>query len=186
MTAMHIKILYNLISKIFVIINLFALVNCGFNSQWYKPMSYLFDKIPENSSPGFKLGWEHGCRSGLGSQFGGAIYMSMYTWTKDADIMSSNPDLDKIRARYPKKLKDIDWNNPREVKKNFDDYKKIFWGSHIFCRHSVLGSLQMAGMDPSLPGKVRYDPGAHSLGNVWRLQGKRDARWGGTENGGNW
>ena len=152
--------------------------SCG--KYWYKPMGHLFNKMPKNGSPGFKLGWEHGCNSGLGSQFGGAIYMSFYTWTKDVDIMSSNPDIPKIRNRYKKELKDINWNDPNDISKNFSDYKKIFWGAHIFCRHSVLGILQTAGMDPSLAGKPRYSPGAHSIGNVWNLKGKGDVRIGST------
>lgn len=167
-----------MIKKFFIIALILFLPSC--NKYWYKPMNYLFNKMPKDGSPGFKLGWEHGCHSGLGSQFGGAFYMTMYTWKKDPDIMSSNPDIKKIRNRYKKELKDVDWNNPADIKKNFSDYKKIFWGAHIFCRHSVLGLLQTAGMDPSLPGKTRYDPGAHSLRNVWNLQGKGDVRIGST------
>jgi hypothetical protein len=58
------------------------------------------------------------------------------------------------------------------------DYSGIFWGAHAFCRHSVLGMLQTAEMTPTLPGDERYSPGAHSIGNVWKMTGKGDTRIG--------
>ena len=50
----------------------------------------------------------------------------------------------------------------------------------MFCRHTVLGILQTAGMDPTLPGDARYNPVSHSIGNVWKLTGKGDTRIGAT------
>lgn len=138
----------------------------------------LFKKMPKGGTPGFELGWIHGCESGLGSQFGGAVYMSFYTWKRDPDIASVNPDIPKIRARYRKELAKVNWNDPVEVKKNFSDYNTIFWGAHSFCHGAVLGILQTANMNPSLPGAERYDPMAHSLGNVWKLNGRGDTRIG--------
>ena len=104
--------------------------------------------------------------------------MSFYSWSRDPDISSANPDIEKIRKRYPEKLKGINWDDPVEVKKNFDDYNAVFWSAHIFCRHSALGILQSSNMTPPLPGAKRYDPGAHSLGNVYELRGKGDTRFG--------
>ena len=156
-------------------------ISCAPN--WYKPMGQtLFSQMPKGGSPGYNLGWIHGCQSGLGSQFAGAFYMSFYSWSKDSDIASSNPNIAKIKTRYKKELKDVNWNDPADVKRNFSDYNTIFWGSHIFCRHSALGILQTAAMNPVLPGQERYDPMGHSLGNIWKINGKGDTRIG----TGNW
>lgn len=46
-------------------------------------MGWVFKNIPKDGTPGYKLGWIHGCESGLGTQFGGAIYQSFYTWKRD-------------------------------------------------------------------------------------------------------
>ena len=81
--------------------------------------------MPKNGSPGFKLGWIHGCESGLGSQFGGAFFMSFYSWKRDPDIASVDPNITRIRARYKKELKDVNWDNPAEVKKNLSDYNSV-------------------------------------------------------------
>lgn len=143
-------------------------------------MGYLFSNMPKGGSPGFNLGWVHGCQSGLGSQFANGFYMNFYTWSRDPDITSSDPDFNRIRNRYKTELKDIHWDNVDEVKKNFSDYNTIFWAAHAYCRHSVLGMLQTAGMDPTLPGQTRYDPAAHNLGSVWKLTGKGDVRIGST------
>ena len=109
--------------------------------------------------------------------------MTFYTWSRDIDIASSNPNVTAIRERYKKELKNVNWSNPKEVKKNFSDYNTIFWGAHAFCRHSALGLLQSAEMDPPLPGEDRYDPGKHSLSNVWRIHSKGDTR---ISRGGGW
>ena len=114
----------------------------------------MFKKIPKNVSPGLRLGWIHGCESGLGTNFGGGIYMYFYTWSRDVDITSSNPDIDKIRRRYKKELRDVNWNNPSDVAKNFGDYNGIFWNAYGFCKASVLGILQTAGLTPKLPTQV--------------------------------
>ena len=153
--------------------------------NWWKPMGYtMFKKMPKDGTPGFRLGWKHGCQSGLGNQFGGGIYMYFYTWSRDPDISSSHPDINKIRKKYPE-LKGINWDNIEEVKKNFSDYNTVFWGAHIFCRHSVLGILQTTGSSASgngltapLPGEERFDMGQHSIGRVWTMYGKGDTRWG--------
>jgi hypothetical protein len=164
--------------KIFTLTLILFLTNCSV-PNWYKPQGYiLFRQLPKGGTPGFNLGWIHGCESGLGSQFGGAFFLTWYTWKKDPDISSSNPDILTIKSRYKKELKKINWDNPAEVKKNFSDYNSIFWAAHIFCRHAVLGNLQSAGMEPALPGNERYDPAAHSLGNIWKIDGKGDTRYG--------
>ena len=174
-----------MLSKIFQILLIGFLGSCS-TPNWYKPLGYhVFSQMPKGGTPGFELGWMHGCESGLGSQFGGALYMTMYTWKKDPDISSSNPNVERIKARYKKELKKVDWNDPAAVKKNFSDYTSIFWSAHAFCRHSALGVLQNAGMPPPLPGEQRYDPAAHHIGSVWRIggAGKGDTRW---ASGGNW
>lgn len=163
--------------KLLIFTLLIALATCTPN--WYKPIGYrLFRQMPKGGSPGFNLGWVHGCESGLGTQFGGAIYMNFYTWQRDSDIVSSAPDIDKIRKRYKKELKDVNWNDSNDIKRNFRDYNKIFWSAHAFCRHSVVGTLQAASMDPPLAGEVRYNPAAHHLGSIWKLDGKGDVRIG--------
>lgn len=147
--------------------------------NWYKPYGYrIFSKMPSGGTPGFNLGWIHGCESGLGTQFSPGIYMSFYGWSKDPDIASSNPDVNKIRQRYKKELKNINWNSEADIKKNFSDYNTIFWGAHAFCRHSMLQTAQMADMTPPLPGETRYDPAKHSIGNVWKLNARGDSRIG--------
>ncbi len=166
------------ISKI-ILISLLLIFTSSCVRNWWKPISYrVFNQMPEGGSPGFNLGWIHGCESGLGSNFGGAFFMSFYSWKKDVDIMSANPDIPKIRERYKDDLKDVNWDDPEEVKRNFSDYKQIFWSAHIFCRHTVLQTLQSANMEPPQAGDVRYDPMAHSLENIWCLHCKGDARIG--------
>ena len=166
----------NINKKHLIIFLLFFTNSCYYN--WYKPMGYLFTHMPKGGTPGFELGWRHGCESGLGSQFAGALYMNFYTWKRDADLVVSNPDYNKIRKKYRKELAKVNWNNIQEVKKNFSDYNSIFWGAHAFCRHSVLGMLNTAEMDPALPGDERYNPAAHSIGNVWKMTGRGDTRIG--------
>ncbi len=166
----------SIFSKLIAILLLLILSGCYKN--WYKPMGYIFKNVPKNGSPGFTLGWIHGCESGLGTQFGGAIYQTFYSWHRDPDITSSNPDIAKIRKRYRKELRAVNWNDQRDIDKNFSDYNTIFWGAHAFCRHSVLGTLQTANMNPALPSEERYDPMAHSIGNIWKITGKGDTRIG--------
>jgi hypothetical protein len=172
-----------MVKKIFLTLIILSLVSCS--RYWYKPYGKLFNQMPKGGTPGFELGWLHGCESGLGSQFGGAVYMTFYTWKKDPNIASSNrsPEiLEKIRQNYKdEKIAKINWGNPAEVDKNFSDYNTIFWGAHTFCRHSILGNIQMAGMGgaaggPPVPGEERYDPAKHSLGNIYKIDGKGDAR----------
>ena len=104
--------------------------------------------------------------------------MSFYSWRKDVDIASANPDIIKIRMRYKKELKGVNWDNKAEVTKNFSDYNTIFWTAHNFCRQTALGTLQSAMMTPTLPGEERFDPGAHNIGSVWRINGRGDTRIG--------
>lgn len=163
--------------RILVFFTLLMLSNCA-TPNWYKPYGYLlFSQMPQDGSPGFKLGWIHGCESGLATQFGGAFYMSFYSWKKDPDIASADPNIPRIRARYKKELKDINWNNSNEIKKNFSDYNTIFWGAHGFCHGAVLGVLLTAAMNPPKPGEERYNMMAHSVGNVFKITA-RDARLG--------
>lgn len=161
---------------IFVFSVITSLNSCAPN--WYKPMGHtLFSQLPEGGSPGYNLGWMHGCESGAGTQFGGAIFQTFYTWHRDVDITSSNPNIPVIRARYKKELAGINWNDPQDIKRNFDDYSMVFWDAHHFCRQTILGIMQSAKMDPSLPGQDRYDPMAHSVSSVWKMTGKGDTRW---------
>ena len=137
--------------------------------------------MPKGGSPGFNLGWKHGCESGLGTQFGGAIYMTFYTWHKDVDIIKSvktPQDIDRIRRRYPNELASVNWNDPADAEKNFQHYKKIFWQAHSFCRQSVLGELQNAAMNPPIPGDDRYTFSNGAIGNIYKIDGRGDARWG--------
>ncbi len=166
---------------------MFMLLSCS-TPNWYKPRGYLlFSMKPQGGSPGFDLGWVHGCQSGAGTQFGGAFFKSFYKWSKDPDIASSRPNLERIRKRYPKELKDINWNDPKEIKKNFADYNLVFWDAHFLCRQVTLGTLQMAGMTPNLPGETRYNPSAHHLGSIYNLSGKNDPRIGSpASTGGHW
>jgi hypothetical protein len=175
----------NMIKKICIISLIFALIGCTPN--WYKPMGWrTFRNMPKRGSPGFKLGWIHGCQSGLGTQFAGAFYMTFYTWSRDVDITSVDPlaitpfspDVIKIRKRYKKELKNVNWNDPAAIKKNFSDYNTIFWTAHYFCRQFAHGTLQASNMTPSLPGEERYDPSAHNLGSIWRINGRGDTRVG--------
>ncbi len=172
--------------KIFFAITLLLIQNCSY-PNWYKPSGYLFSKMPKGGSPGYNLGWTHGCQSALGSQFAGSFFMSFYSWSRDPDISSSNPNIEKIRQRYGKKeLKDINWNDLAQVKANFADYNQVFWEGHYFCRQTSIGTAQMAGMNPPLPGETRYNPAAHHLGSIYKLDGKNDPRWGSPVSGGFW
>lgn len=170
----------NILRKFCIIFSLLLVTSCG--PYWYKPNGKVFKNAPTTGTPGFRLGWMHGCESGFSSQFGGAMYMSFYQWKKDPDISSpiSSPEsIARIREKYGKKeLAKVNWNNPAEVQKNFSDYRYIFWGAHIYCRHSALGTLQAADMNPPLPSEERYNPAKADIGNVYRIDGKGDTRWG--------
>jgi hypothetical protein len=169
-----------------LLLTAFLLSSCSV-PHWWKPYGYMmFKKIPKNGSPGLQLGWIHGCESGLGSQFGGGIYMYFYTWHRDVDITSSNPDINKIRRRYKKELAKVNWNDPADISKNFSDYNSIFWNAHGICHASIIGMLQTTdisgdpgnGLIPPVAGDTRFDPSQHSIGRVWSLHGKGDVRWG--------
>ena len=156
---------------------LFILISaCG--PYWYKPYGRLFTRVPKGGSPGFNLGWKHGCESGLATQFGGAFYMSFYSWRKDPDIVSSNPNINRIKDRYKEELKQINWNDIAEVNSNLKDYNSIFGMAYNYCRHSALGMLQTAGMNPTLASDdMRFNPGAHNLGSIYKIDGRGDSRF---------
>ena len=104
--------------------------------------------------------------------------MAFYSWHKDPDIASSNPNLDKIKNRYKDELKNVNWNNFAEVSSNLRDYNSVFGLSYNYCRHSALGMLQTAGMSPTLASdNPRFDPGLHNLGSLYKIDGKGDSRF---------
>lgn len=161
--------------RIFALILLLIFTSCTPN--WYKPYGYrMFKKMPKGGSPGLELGWIHGCQSGLGTNFGGGIYMYFYTWSRDPDIASSNPDVERIKKRYKKELAKVNWSDPADVSRNFSDYNAIFFNAYGFCKASVLGTLQAAEIRPKLPGQDRFVLGEENIGAVWKLNGKGDAR----------
>jgi hypothetical protein len=165
-------------SKHWLILIFLLFSGCG--PYWYKPHGSLFRQMPKGS-PGFELGWKHGCSSGLGSQFTGAIFMTFYTWSRDPDIIKykkTPQDIARIRARYPKELKNINWSDPKDINKNFAHYNKMFWKAHAFCRHSALGQMQNAGMSIPIPGQSRIDFEQHDIGKIYKIDGRGDARWG--------
>jgi hypothetical protein len=165
-------------NKIIIIISLFLCGGCS--KYWYKPYGKVFNLGPKKGSPGFKLGWEHGCISGLGSQYGGAIYMTFYTWTKDVQIAKSAQtpqDIEDIRNRYPDELKDVNWNNPGEVLKNFQDYKTVFWSAHSYCHGMIPGNLQNAAMTPPITGQTRFVPGGDNLNSIYKIDGRGYPGW---------
>jgi hypothetical protein len=156
-------------------LTLLSISACG--KYWYKPYGKIFNHGPKDGTPGYRTGWEHGCESGLATQFGSAFFMAFYSWKRDENLTISKPDMDLVKETYEKEW-DIDWNDLEEVKTNIRHYNKVFWLGHIFCRHSIVGTYQMAGsahgksMDPPLPGEQRYVPGAHSLGNIYSFHGR--------------
>ena len=162
-----------------LILTLFS--SCG--AYWYKPMGKIFNqapKAPEEASYGFRLGWMHGCESGLATNFGGVFFMTFYRWSRDADLLAQPLNKSKLSRRYKKEMP-IDWNNDLEVNKNVSDYNTIFWRGHLYCRHYALGSLRMVGFDPTLPGGKgkgdRFMLGNHSVTDLYRLDGFGDTRW---------
>jgi len=166
------------IQKIFIIASFLLISDCS--KYWYKPYGKVFNLGPKKGTPGFKLGWEHGCISGLGSQFSGAIMMTFYTWTKDVQIakaVQTPQDIDDIRNRYPKELDGVNWNNPEEVQKNFNDYKFVFWGAHTYCHQMIFGNLQNANMAAPIPGQARFVPGADNLNSIYKIDGRGYPGW---------
>jgi hypothetical protein len=156
--------------KLIIIILLFF-TSCSYKN-WHKPMGRVFNTMPKGGTPGFNLGWIHGCESGLATQFGGEAYKMFYAWKKDPDIISSNPNFDIVRKRYKKELKDIDWQNKKEVEKNFSDYKKIHPIAYFQCRQIILGTMQSASMTPDLPGDNKLiQPFGHNVWNVLQIMG---------------
>ena len=170
---------------IIFVITIFA-SSCS-TPNWYKPRGYLlFSMMPKGGSPGYNLGWVHGCESGAGTQFGGAFFVSMYKWRKDPDIATSRPNYAIIKERYKKELKDVNWNDEKDIKRNLTDYNIVFWDAHFLCRQTVLGTLQMAGMEPNLPGDTRFDPQAHHIGSIYNMSAKGDNRLGSPSGTGGW
>ena len=164
--------------KISIIIIITLLTSsCG--PYWYKPYGKIFKQAPKDGTPGYQMGWMHGCESGMATQFGSAIMMAFYKWKKDPDLSIARPDINLIKLKYEDRW-EIDWNNPEEIQRNIRHYKKIFWVAHLFCRHAIIGTYQTAksahgkSFDPPLPGDQRYKPGAHSLGNVYSFHGRGD------------
>ena len=155
-----------------ILISLFLISNCS-HPNWNKPYGIIFKQMPKGGTPGFELGWQHGCESGLATNFGGSFFMSFYKWKKDEDIISKTPDYQKIRAKYNWK---INWNDEGEIKRNLGDYKKVFWKSHKFCRHSAVGNHQNADFggkyQPIMKDTRRYDPTKHSIMQPWTTQGR--------------
>lgn len=129
-----------LIRIILLILTLTTLGSC--KSYYFKPMGRIFDKIPQDGSPAFNLGWRHGCESGLATGFGGTIYKHFYKWKKDENML----------------------DNP--------EYNRVFWRAHIVCRHMVLGTLKLADMAPRLPGEQATSLGEHNIGSVYNLRPK--------------
>ena len=164
--------------KIINFLLILSLTSCG--PYWYKPMGKIFKqapKAPEYGSYCYRLGWIHGCESGLATNFGGVFYMTFYDWKRDSDLLATNVDRELLKERYEEELP-IDWNNSDIVEKNMYDYNTIFWRAHLYCRHSALGSLKMVGFDPSLPGKGdRFMLGNHSASDLYRLDSFGDTRW---------
>lgn len=154
------------------------LTSCS-TPNWYKPYGYMmFKKLPKGGSPGFTLGWQHGCESGLATNFGGGIYMYFYSWKRDVDIVSSNPNYDRVRKRYKKELAAVNWNDQADMSKNFSDYNTIFFNAYGFCKASVVGILQTAGLTPKLPNSERWVLGEEKVGSVWAIDLRGDTRIG--------
>lgn len=176
------------LKKVFNVLLLVTFLSSCSTPNWYKPRGYLlFSMMPKGGSPGYSLGWIHGCQSGAGTQFGGSFFLSSYKWSKDPDITSVRGDREVIRKRYPKRLKDINWNDEVDIKRNFSDYRLVFWDAHFLCRQVVLGTLQMGGMTPNLPGEARYNPADHHIGNIYSITSKGDPRLGSPAGtGGHW
>jgi len=164
--------------KKILIITLLFITACG--PYWYKPYGKIFKQAPKDGTVGYRMGWIHGCESGLATQFGSAFMMTFYKWKKDPDLSITKPDLNLVRKKYQNKW-NINWNDESEIKKNIRHYQKIFWIGHIFCRHSIVGTYQLAksahggNFDPPLPGEQRYNPSSHSLGNIYSFHGRGNA-----------
>jgi len=167
-------------AKIRIIFAAISIASCSTNPNWWKPNGYLFTMMPKGGSPGYNLGWRHGCQSGLGTQFAGAIGMTFYTWSRDVDIVSSKPNIEAVKDRYKKELKDINWNDPKDIKQNFSDYNLVFFDAYNFCRQTALGTLRATVGAPPVPGETRYDPGSANIGDIWKVGGAYDSRIGST------
>jgi hypothetical protein len=168
-----------MIKKILIIFPLLAFASCG--PYWYKPHGKIFTFLPKGGTPGFELGWMHGCESGLSTQFAGAFYKSFYSWKRDPYITKTNKtsrDVARIREKYKDELEDINWRNRKEVEKNFSDYNTIFWAAHAFCRHYTVGQLLSSDMTPPIPGDERVTFRKGAIGNVYKIDGRGDGRLG--------
>ncbi len=170
-----------LIKNIFKYSLLFFVASCS-TPNWYKPFGQLvFSQMPKGGSPGYNLGWIHGCQSGLATQFAGAIGMTFYSWSRDVDITSSNPNIAAVKERYGnKELKDVNWNDSADIKRNFSDYNLVFWDAYGFCKQTALGTLRATVGNPPLAGETRYDPSKSNIGDIWKIGGAYDSRIGST------
>ena len=99
-----------------IIILLFFITSC--NKYWYKPASYVLNNGPKKGSPGYLLGWNHGCQSGMATNFGGPLFLWLWDYKKDADLVRHDRDLEKLRVKYEKELP-INWDDPEEVAKKY-------------------------------------------------------------------
>lgn len=71
------------LSKFAVILFVFGLQACS------NPVYDLPYKVQEDAPPMWKLGWEHGCKTGL-SAYGNDVYKTFYNYTQDVDKMKDN------------------------------------------------------------------------------------------------
>ena len=106
--------------------------------------------------------------------------MTFYTWSRDVDIVSTKPNIKAVKERYPKDLKDVNWNDTADIKRHFSDYNLVFFDAYNFCRQTALGTLRASVGNPSIPGDARYNPSDANVGDIWKIGGAYDSRIGST------
>ena len=151
------------------------IITTSCNDSWYKPGAHLLDNGPKTGSPGFLLGWRHGCESGISGSFTGNMFMYFWDYKRDPELMRKDLNTELLKEKYAKELP-INWNDSEEVKKMISDYKQPFWSAHAYCRHYGIQTLQMSDMAPANPKEARYVLGSHNVGSIWRLDARGDNR----------
>jgi hypothetical protein len=91
----------------------------------FAPNKRVFKAMPQDAHPDFKMGWMHGCETGLATGFTNDFYKMFYGFNKNVEMVRSE------NAQY----------------------SRGWYTAMRYCRHFGVGTLKEAGMAPSLPGK---------------------------------
>ena len=71
---------------IYILASLFLLTACEGAPDKMKPLNFVFSHMPENAPETYKIGWQHGCESGLTVK-SNDFYKSFYRLRQDINLL---------------------------------------------------------------------------------------------------